>query len=78
MNNTLCLGIFFVLIAKLGLTWTFSAETLAIVAVTWIVGVPASLRRNFQVFWLFPILLAYPLSLVLVYFLEMALAVNKM
>lgn len=37
MNNTLVLGVFYALIYFRGLSWTFSAETLTILCVTWIV-----------------------------------------
>jgi len=70
MNNTMCLGIFYGLIAFLNLEWTFTAETLAIILVTWLVGVPAALKRNFSLLWAIPIILCYPLSLVFVYSLE--------
>lgn len=69
MNATFVLSIFFALITFRGLSWTFSAETVAILAVTLIVGAVASFKRHFATWWAFPILSLYPLSLVLVYVL---------
>jgi Ca2+/Na+ antiporter len=71
MNNTLCLGIFYALIYFRGLTWNYTAETLAIIIVTWFVGLPAAFKRNFALWWMFPIVLGYPFALVLVYVLEL-------
>jgi Ca2+/Na+ antiporter len=71
MNNTLCLGIFYALIYFRGLTWNYTAETLAIIIVTWMVGLPAAFKRNFAIWWSFLIVLGYPFALVLVYVLEL-------
>jgi Ca2+/Na+ antiporter len=70
MNNTLCLGLFYAIIYFRGLTWSFTAETLAIVVVTWVVGLPAALKRNFPFWWMFVMILGYPFALVLVYVMQ--------
>jgi len=70
MNNTLCLGIFFALIYFRGLVWSYTAETLAILLVTWIVGAIGGTRVNFSVFWAFIVISLYPLSLLFVWGLE--------
>merc|ERR1719261_1106672 len=39
MNNTFCLGIFYGLIFFRGLDWAFTAETISIIGVQYIIGV---------------------------------------
>eukprot|EP01113_Clastostelium_recurvatum_P050638 TRINITY_DN962_c0_g1_i4.p1 TRINITY_DN962_c0_g1~~TRINITY_DN962_c0_g1_i4.p1 ORF type:complete len:533 (-),score=157.93 TRINITY_DN962_c0_g1_i4:1133-2707(-) len=70
MNNTLCLGIFFILVFARNLTWSFSAETMTIFTVTNIVGLIAATRTTFRLWYAPLILCLYPLSLVMVYILE--------
>jgi hypothetical protein len=70
MNNTLCLGIFYALIYFRGLVWAFTAETLAILLVTWIVGIIGSIKTDWSLVWTFPIIALYPFSLFFVWLLE--------
>lgn len=70
MNNTMVLGIFFVLIFVRGLAWTFTAETFAILFVTITVGLVGILKRTFSIYWSFIIIFLYPLSILLVWVLE--------
>lgn len=69
MNNTFCLGIFMALIFFKGLAWEFTAETLAILFVEIALAV-ASMKRVHNIFTGVMILMLYPASLALVYFLE--------
>jgi len=70
MNASMILGIFYALVYFRGLSWTFTAETLSILLVTWIVGLIASFKKDFAVWWSIPIFSLYPLSLVFVWGLE--------
>lgn len=70
MNNTLCLGIFFALVYFRDLAWSFTAETLSILVVTWIVGAIGAFKQDFRYYWSFPIIFLYPFSLFFVWFLE--------
>jgi len=70
MNNTMCLGLFLALIAFQGLAWEFSAETIVIFLVTFIVGVVQTLNITFKTWHAFAILGLYPLSLLIVAILE--------
>lgn len=70
MNATLVLGVFLALIYFRQLAWSFTAETLAILLVTLVVGLIASFQRTVKLFWAIPVALLYPLSLVFVYLLE--------
>jgi len=70
MNSTLGLAIFYGLIYFRKLAWTFSAETLAILFVTWVVTSVGSFKQSFSCVWIIPNLMLYPLSLLLVYILE--------
>jgi Ca2+/Na+ antiporter len=70
MNNTLCLGIFAgLLYFKGGLIWKFSAETISILAVEFIMGWFA-MRKTQRLLDALLVLLIYPLSIALVYVLE--------
>mgnify|MGYP001101749925 CR=1 FL=1 len=69
MNNTLCLGIFVLLVYARGLAWNFSAEVLAIFIVIVLVAC-MSLRQTLKFWKAWPILSLYPLSILLVYLLE--------
>ena len=69
MNNTFCLSIFMGLVAFRGIAWQYSAETISIVFVQFLVGLVATKRT------LTPrdgvmVLAIYPLSIVLVWVLE--------
>jgi len=70
MNNTMVLGIFFALIAFRGLSWTFSAETMAILFVTLCVGLIGAFFKTYRTWMVIPVILLYPLSLLLVWVLE--------
>lgn len=70
MNNTMGLGIFFALIAFRGLEWKYTAETLSILFVILLVGIPASFKKSFSLWWVFGNAPLYPLSIALVYILE--------
>jgi hypothetical protein len=70
MNSTLGLAIFYALIHFRGLAWEFSAETLSILLITWLVCAVAGIKRTFPTWWIFPNMMLYPLSLVFVYLLE--------
>jgi len=70
MNSTLGLAIFYGLIYFRQLSWTFSAETLAILVITWTVCAVASFKKTFSCLWIIPNLSLYPLSLLLVWILE--------
>jgi len=70
MNNTFCLGIFFLLIYYQGLAWKFTAETLSIFFVQVLVFAlvqKSTVQKKQDGFIIF---LCYPLSLVFVYVLE--------
>jgi len=70
MNSTLGLAIFYALIYFKKLSWTFSAETLSILLITWIVCGIASFKTTFSCIWVLPNLALYPISLLLVWVLE--------
>jgi len=70
MNATLGLGIFYTLIYARGLAWEFTAETLSILLVTWIVCGFSSFKKLYQTYWVIPNAMLYPLSLLFVWILE--------
>lgn len=70
MNNTFCLGIFYGLIYFGGLAWQFTAETVAIILIQWIIGLLAVAKETQTWFTGFIILLMYPFCLFVVYYLE--------
>lgn len=69
MNNTFCLSIFMGLIFFRGLAWQYSAETIAILSVEFIVGLMVQ-RKSMSVGHALLIGSIFPLSLVLVAVLE--------
>jgi len=70
MNNTFCLAIFYALIVfRTGLKWTFSAETISIVGVQVIMFFFAY-QKTMKLWTAFVVLSFFPLSIVLVAFLE--------
>jgi len=70
MNATLGLGIFYALIYFRKLAWTFSAETLSILMVTWAVCGLGAFKEVVPLYWSIPNTLLFPLSLFLVWALE--------
>jgi len=70
MNATLGLGIFYTLIYARDLAWEFSAETMAILLVTWLVCGLGSFFQVYETYWVLPNSLLFPFSLVVVYLLE--------
>jgi Ca2+/H+ antiporter len=70
MNNTFCLAIFYGLIYFRGLAWQFTAETISIVLVQFIMGgvalTGATMTMKMGTF----VVCLYPLSLIGVYVLE--------
>merc|ERR1712096_201083 len=70
MNNTFCLGIFFALIWCKGLAWQFTAETISIMLVQWIIGILAMCKDTMSFFMGWVVLSCYPLCLFIVYYLE--------
>jgi Ca2+/Na+ antiporter len=69
MNNTFCLGIFMALIFFKKLEWNFSAETISIVFVQFAM-VLISMKKYHFMRDAWAVLALYPVSLVLVWFLE--------
>merc|ERR1712224_766383 len=72
MNNTMCLGIFLGLVYFRNLDWTFSAEVLSILLVTWIVGLLGSTRVFYRTWQMIAVLCLYPASIILVLVLQHA------
>ncbi|KAH9249674.1 hypothetical protein BASA81_012643 [Batrachochytrium salamandrivorans] len=70
LNNTFVLGIFLALIRFRGLDWEYSAETIAILLVELAVGIMVLTRRVHTVANGLAVLALFPLSLLLVAFLE--------
>jgi Ca2+/Na+ antiporter len=70
MNNTFCLGIFYVLIYVQGLAWKFTAETVSIVLVQIFVGGMVLVKSKQSMMFGIIVFLFYPLSLVIVAVME--------
>lgn len=69
MNNTFCLAIFLALVFAKRLAWTFSAEVTSILVVEAIMCWLA-MRKNHETWRAWVVLALFPMSIVLVYFLE--------
>jgi Ca2+/Na+ antiporter len=70
MNNTFCLGIFFALVYCKGLAWQFTAETIAIMLIQWLIGALAIVKTTHSTLIGICIFLCYPLCLFVVWALE--------
>jgi len=70
MNNTFCLGIFLVLVYVQGLAWKFTAETISILFVEIVMFILVSSTKVQKLAHAFFVLSLYPISLLLVWFLE--------
>lgn len=75
MNNTFCLGIFYLLVALQGLPWTYHAEVASIVVVEIIMGLVA-MKKYHSTLDSYLVLSLFPLSLAMVYGLNV-LSVGK-
>ena len=73
MNNTLCLGVFLMVIHQAGLPWVYSSEVAVILGATCLVGGLGLSRDTFRAAWALPALALYPLSLGAVWWLDTAL-----
>jgi len=70
MNNTMCLGLFLMVVWYRGLDWTFSSETVTTMTSIFAMGYVAATRRTFPTYWA-PISFAlYPAALALVSYLD--------
>ncbi len=69
MNNTFCLSIFMALIYFRGLAWKYSAETMSIILVQFVVGALA-LREKMSTLTAMFVLALFPLSVLFVALLE--------
>jgi Ca2+/Na+ antiporter len=70
MNNTMCLGIFLLIVYFRHLLWDFSAEVSVIFFATLIMGSVAAFRTTLPLWMAFIGLALYPLSIALVAFLD--------
>lgn len=70
MNNTMCLGLFLIVMRARGLEWEFTSETLTILLATFAVGLLGASNVTFKTWLVLPVLALYPLSLGFVVFLD--------
>jgi len=75
MNNTFCLFIFLCLVFAKDLAWEFSAEVISILFIEICLFI-VSLFRTEKLFHAYIILALYPLSIVIVWFLEKIVGLN--
>ena len=74
MNNALCLGVFLLCLVLQGLTWTFAAETIALLVVCFGVGGLGSLRSTYTTWFAIPVVLCFPISIALVPLLRLIIS----
>eukprot|EP00283_Hemiselmis_rufescens_P009597 CAMPEP_0173433514 /NCGR_PEP_ID=MMETSP1357-20121228/10939_1 /TAXON_ID=77926 /ORGANISM="Hemiselmis rufescens, Strain PCC563" /LENGTH=163 /DNA_ID=CAMNT_0014398229 /DNA_START=6 /DNA_END=497 /DNA_ORIENTATION=+ len=70
MNNTMCLGLFLLVVWYRNLDWTFSSEVVTTMSSIFALGAITSTRLTFPTYWAIVSLALYPLALALVYFLD--------
>ncbi|OMO92399.1 Calcium-binding EF-hand [Corchorus olitorius] len=73
MNNILGFAVLLALVYMRGLTWEFSGEVLVLLIVCGVMGLIASFRSTFPLWMSFLAFLLYPLSLLLVYAVNLVL-----
>jgi len=76
MNNTLCLGLFLLVIYAQDLDWEYSAEVLVTVVSTLAIGAMAWSRVSFPTWFAFPVLALWPGSVVLMVILKNGLGME--
>jgi Ca2+-binding EF-hand superfamily protein len=76
MNNTFCLAIFYALIYFRGLAWQFTAETISIIVVQFIMGGVALLGSTMTMKLGTFVVCLYPLSLIAVYVMNNTLGMD--
>ena len=76
MNNTFCLGLFLVVMRAKGLEWTFTSETICVVAATVAVGAVGASKKTLKTSLVLPALAVYPLSLGFVAFLDLVIGLK--
>lgn len=70
MNNTMCLGLFLLLVHARQLFWDFTSEVIVTVGVTLIMAVVGFSSRTFKAWMFFPNMALYPLSILVVWILD--------
>mmetsp|Transcript_24023 Transcript_24023/g.37670 ORF Transcript_24023/g.37670 Transcript_24023/m.37670 type:complete len:263 (+) Transcript_24023:442-1230(+) len=70
MNNTMCLGLFLLVVWWRRLDWTFSSEVVTTMASIFALGVVACTRITFPLYLALVSLALYPIALALVFFLD--------
>ena len=73
MNNTMCLGLFLLVVWWRDLTWVFSSEVTTTMFAIIALGVIAASRETFELYWAWVSLGLYPVALALVAFLDYVL-----
>ena len=76
MNNTMCLGLFLLVIYVQNLDWEYSAEVLVTVLSTLAIGAMAWSRVSFPTWFAFPVLALWPGSVLLMVFLKNGLGME--
>ena len=70
MNNTMCLGLFLMVVYYRGLSWNFSSEVTTTMASIFCLGLIACSRETFALYWGLVSLALYPLAIALVAYLD--------
>merc|ERR1719321_974151 len=70
MNNTFCLGVFLALVYHKKLAWRFTSETLSIILVEVLIAFYASSTSVMSLCQALCVLMLYPLSLAMVWYLQ--------
>ncbi|KAK9789557.1 hypothetical protein WJX73_004608 [Symbiochloris irregularis] len=77
LNNTLCLGLFLLVVHAKHLRWSYTSEVFVTVGSTVLVGILGASKTTFRTFWALPVLAIWPLSIFLVYFGDYILKLDQ-
>jgi hypothetical protein len=70
MNNTMCLGLFLLVVWYRSLDWTFSSETVTTMASIFALGAMGVSANTFPTYYAFIAMSLYPIALALICYLD--------
>ncbi|KAK9799325.1 hypothetical protein WJX73_002090 [Symbiochloris irregularis] len=77
LNNTLCLGVFLLIVHFKRLTWTYTSEVATLVGATLAVAGLGAATRSYRTWLAIPVALIYPLSIFVVWVLDYKLHLDE-
>lgn len=70
MNNSLCLGLFLMVVYVQRLPWVYTSEVIVTIGATFVLGAITARHTTFRVMWALPVLAMYPLSVFMIHWMD--------